>query len=239
MYQEIIDGKDLVVKETSQYRWFEYGGPSVQTIMNKADVVQVITPVCQSLLLFLLFVEKPQKVLSLGLGGASCERALSKVESLSITSVEASQSIIDMSRSYFYIPDNVDVICQNAELYLQETTEKFDVILCDLFIDDENPQFMFTTAFYSQLDIITTNNAVVMLNIKVKTEQPLIFIILAIKKQFPYIGLIEFDDYSNIVLMCCTHELPIKEMLKKKLDNFTTISFNSLHKAIEQMRYIP
>ena len=239
MYQKDVNGKVLQVKETADYRWFEYGGKSVQSLMNKLTPEQIVTPVCQSLLLFVLLQSKPFKVLNLGLGGGDFERTLSGVPNISLTSIEASQSIIDISKKFFYLPSEVKVICQQAEQFIYQTESNYDVIICDLFIGESNPAFIFTSEFYKQLGKITNNKSLIMVNFQVNSEQALLSALLAIKQYFPHIALIEFKDYSNIVVMCCKSTLTSKDVLEKRLTEYKFINFTDLNKAIHNMIYIP
>lgn len=239
LYQQVVDGALLSVKENKGYRWFEYGGESIQSIMDKSDIKNILSPISQSLLLFLLFETKHHKVLNLGLGGASLERALVSIPNLHLTSVESSQPIIDIAKQFFKLPNKVEVVCQKAEQYVERSTKVFDVVLCDLFINDKSPNFLFTDKFYLQLKSITTSKAVVMINIYSQTSEQLLLALFAMKDHFPYIALIEFDDYANIVIICSSQQLPEKALLAQRLENFKSMAFTCLDKAINKMRYIP
>jgi len=239
LHQQVLGGYLLEVKETSQYRWFEYDGASIQSLMSKAAQEKVIMPVSQSLLLFLLLENNPTNILSLGLGGASIERALVAIPNIKITAIDASQPIIDMARRYFYLPNSVEVYCQQAEQFVEETTIQYDVVLCDLFIGEKNPEFLFTELFYKQLSQITSCKAVVSLNIKAQNNEQLLNMLFTIKKYFPNIVLIEFEDYSNIVIICSYQTIPNQTILQQRLLDFTGVDLSGLDRAIEKMSYIP
>jgi len=239
LHQQDIDEVTLTVKDTAQYRWLEYGGKTVQSLMDKEQPERLITPVFQSLMLFLLFDNKAINVLNLGLGGACFERALATIPNLLLTSVEASQPVIDIAKQYFTVPKKVNIVCKRAEEFILQTKIKYDVVLCDLFIDERSPEFIFTQNFYFQLDAITSNKAIVMINLQVDTNERLLQTLLFIKTYFPYIALIEFDDYKNIVIICSLHEIPAREILHERLASFTHLSFSYLDKFIEKIRYMP
>jgi hypothetical protein len=232
------DGIELIVKETEKYRWFEYGGSSTQSLMNKNEPEKILMPVYQSLLLFLLVKNTPLNILNLGLGGASIERTLATIPNLSLTSVDASQAIIDMAKRYFNLPPKADVVCQQAELFIKQTKNVYDVLLCDLFIGEKNPKFLFKSAFYQQLLKISSANAVVMINLQADTDAQLLHALLAIKSYFSFVVLIEFDDYSNIVIMASLQEIPSKDILLQRLAKFSLVEFTCLDNLIEKMRYI-
>lgn len=236
--QKMIDGVLLVVKETDQLRWFEYGGFSIQSVMNKHLSTKILTPVSRSLLLFLLFKKTPLSILNLGLGGAALERALVTIPNLTLTAVEASQSIIDMATSYFNLPKQVKVFCQKAEQYIDQTTEVYDVVICDLFIGEKSPDFLFSSNFYEQIANITTEQAVLMINIQADTNQELFNALSAIKKQFPHIALVEFTDYSNIVLICSLQKIPDLSILVKDTTELTQSILFNIDRLLDKVIYI-
>jgi hypothetical protein len=38
LVHKIIEGRSLTIKETTQYRWFEYGGDSIQSLMELSNL---------------------------------------------------------------------------------------------------------------------------------------------------------------------------------------------------------
>ncbi|MDX1735557.1 MAG: hypothetical protein R3228_14380 [Halioglobus sp.] len=239
LHTQDVCGRMLTVKETAEHRWFEYGGQSVQSIMNKAKPEQLVTPVSQALLIFLLFDGQPRKILNLGLGGASLERALANVPGCVVTSVEKYQPVIDIARRFFKLPQQAHVVCQSAEQFVQTADAKYEAVLCDLFFDEKLPGFLATEEFFFQLYKITSDKAVVMLNTQVETEEELLSILIAVRKHFPYIALIEFERYKNVVMICSSHKIPSRALLRKGIANYTQVAFSCLERAIAAVHYIP
>lgn len=239
IHSEDVDGSMLVVKESAEYRWFEYGGQDMQSLMSLHQPEQLFTPVSQSLLFFILWKSKPLKVLNLGLGGASFERTLSTLSSILLTSVEVSQPIIEMAKQYFKLPKKVHVICESAENFIHTTQNKYDVVLCDMFFKEKSPDFLFSEHFYAQLKQITLSKSVVIVNLQAETDEQLLLALFEIKKSFPYIALIDFNDYKNIVIIGSDHEIPAREFLQEQLANIKSINLHELEKIIPRIRYIP
>jgi spermidine synthase len=237
--EEMVEGNRLVVKENKHYRWFEYGGQSIQSLMATSHPQQIVMPVAQSLLLFYLFKKMPLSVLNLGLGAGTLERSLSTFSGVSVTSVESAKSIIDMAKKYFYLPDIIDVVCQDALQFVLQTKEQFDVVLCDLFIGEKNPAFLFSGDFYQRLVNITTEHAVISLNINAESNQQLFQILSTIKHFFPYVGLIEFIDYSNLVIIASKSDIPNQQTLKQTLSETSELANLNLEAAINKLTFIP
>ncbi len=62
-----------------------------------------------------------------------------------ITAVDADKVIIDLAKKYLQsnLKDKIEYICDDAEKFGLNTKQKFDLVLFDVFIDDETPiQFM-------------------------------------------------------------------------------------------------
>jgi len=236
LHQQYIAGVKLLVKETDEYIWFEYGGSVTQSVMNKKNSEQIASPVSQALLLFLLFRVEPLTLLILGSGGGAIERALVTSDHVRITSIEVSQEIIDVSRKYFKFPEKVEIICDSAKGFICNTKIEYDIVCCDMFIDSNNPGFMFKENFYDDLSSITTPNAIIMINIQVDSETSLLELLLKIRKYFPYVSLIEFYDYENIIAICSKCELTVElNVLNKNTDPI----FMGLYKEIKNIYSIP
>lgn len=242
--QHMIDGFLLEIKENERYKWFEYGGTSIQSLMNKEQPEKVMMPVAQALLLFILFKKTPIRLLNLGLGGASLERLLMALPNTFVTTVEHSQTIINMAKQHFNLPEQVDVVCEDALQFIQRSEGGYNVVLFDLFIGEKNPEFLFDANFYQQLNTITCPNSIIAINIKADSNEHLIRTLLAIKYYFRHIALIEFSDYSNIVILASTDPIPDKESLQQAFIDFTESNLScsrwvDLQAAIDKISYIP
>lgn len=258
LYEHNIGVDKVTVKETEIYRWFEYGDESIQSLMDKDNIENITSPIAQAFLLFILMNDKVTNsclidnistdsinVLNLGLGGASIERALTSNNMINITSVEASETIIAIAKNYFNLPESSTVFCQKAETFIEQCNHKFDVILCDIFVNSKNPPFLFTNKCYQQFKRISKENTQVIINSKIDDAKQLIDLLFIIKQHFSHIALIEFDIYSNLFIVCSNTKIPSKEKLHKNLKKITqntylnTLQHTELATVIENMRYIP
>ncbi|PKF60422.1 hypothetical protein CW745_15265 [Psychromonas sp. psych-6C06] len=239
LHQQNLHGHTLVVKESEPYRWFEYAGSSIQAILNKNLPAQIVSPVAQTLLIFLGVNQHSQKVLNLGLGGGAVERALSVQRNIHLTSIEKSQAIIDVAKQYFQLGDNSKIICQPAEHFINSTTEQYDTVLCDIFIGESNPAFLFQDTFYRQLLSISSSKAVLIINLRFESEEQLLNYILMLRSHYAHIALLEFEHFSNIVLLGSVNKLPDKQQLQKQLYTYESSGAHSFGAILNKMRYIP
>lgn len=238
LYSAVMDGLLLEVKETQRFRWFTYGGDTPQSIMDRSAPDALTTLVSHAMLLFVLFDRQSKHVLNLGLGGGTFERALAEHSAFKMTSIESSQAVIDIAKRFFSMHSGSAPICQNANQFVQSTQEVFDVVLCDLFVEERLPDFLSSEPFYAEVKRITRDDAVLVLNLQADSEAELLEILVAIRQRFSYIALFEFDNYKNVIAVCSASELPDKHVLNERLAGYAQIDFSCLSDAVQSAIYI-
>lgn len=96
-----------------------------------------------------------QEVLILGLGLGSIPYTLERVfsQKYHYTAVEIDEVIIDLAHRYTlqHIESSVEVISTDAQWYVAQTTQTFDLICMDVFQDDEVPEDFEEIAFLENL----------------------------------------------------------------------------------------
>jgi len=239
IYSNEINNEKLEVREYQQYRWFTLGGNVIQSVIDLEHTNNLLLPIPQSMLLFLLWKKLPIKLLNLGMGAGSIERHLTKVPKVKVTSVEKYPEVILMAKEYFSLPSRQVIHQVSAENYLSDNEQKYDVILADIFYQQKNPEFLSYSNFYKSLFNSITKNGVVLCNFFVENKQRLIEVLTAINKYFKYIAIIEFKDYKNMVLIFSRAAIPLpKSLLDENYQQKLTSSID-FAPFIEQMHYIP
>jgi spermidine synthase len=86
----------------------------------------------------------PSNLLLLGLGGGSVVSIIRDEYRLAlpVTAVEKDPEVIRIAHEYFGLGgySNVDIVCMDAEEYARQATQRFSLIIIDLFIDNEVPE---------------------------------------------------------------------------------------------------
>gem|GEM_PF-1632089 len=239
LYRTYLSGELLEVREEYNYRWFHYGGDKVQAVIDTANPENILLPVPQSMLIFLLWQKPPFHVLNLGMGAGTIENALSKLLCVEVTSVEAELAIIKIAKRYFLSSKNSNVIHHKAEEFLQVTAPHYDIILCDIFFQQQSPKCLYRSTYYQNLKKKLRRSGTVFINLFPENEENLLHIMSVSRPYFKHAALIEFDDYQNIVLILSQVSLPTKEQLTS-WDNLpgklTNISFKE---HINNLHYVP
>ena len=105
-------------------------------------------------------IQKQKNILVLGLAAGSVVETL--VEEVKfrgqIHGVDIDKDVIEIGRQYF----NLDKI--------KNTPIRYDLVIVDIFQDDQMPAFLFAPAFFSQLKKILNKKGVILFNTIVKTK---------------------------------------------------------------------
>jgi spermidine synthase len=125
--------------------------PTIQSRMLKAEPEKLMLDYTRTMMGFLLFQPKPQRIAMIGLGGGSlakyCRR---KLPSTDFTAIELSSAVIAL-RDQFQIPANgpqFRIICADGAEYLRRAATPFDVLLVDGFDAGGQPEQLCSAAFY-------------------------------------------------------------------------------------------
>lgn len=237
--EQVVENQLLQVKETELYRWFELAGSNPQSVMSKKQPHKILTPVYQTLLLFLLVKQGHLDLLNLGLGGGSLERFLAQYSQIKMSAVDASKAVIDIAKKYFQLPEQVHLFCQPAQRYLNAINHQYDVIICDLFVGKHNASCLQEETFYQQLKKVSKLDSLLMLNLRPESDQQLLQQLLMIKGFFPYLLLFEFSDYANVVVMASQQALPNQSLLQQRLAEYPELLSTGVEQALEKMHVIP
>lgn len=107
-----------------------------------------------------------KKILILGVGLGSVVRLLDQQKSIeSIVAVDIDPVIIELAKKYW--PETSKKIkttfyTADAVKWISKNTEKFDLIISDIFIDIETPENVTTHQFLSKLSPIINENGILM-----------------------------------------------------------------------------
>ncbi len=107
----------------------------LQSSMQKSHPHRLIVGYTQYMMLPLL-VKIPKNVLVIGIGGGSFLRFLHyHFPQAQIDATDNCQETLDVSNRYFSLPqsDQINIFNKSGEVFLQECTKKYDLIMIDAF----------------------------------------------------------------------------------------------------------
>ncbi len=107
---------------------------------------------------------KEKDILILGLGGGILANVLERY-SHSITGVEIDPRIMGCAKKYFGLSPKVKAVCEDAQWWIQKDTNKYDVIIMDLFNGEEPPAYLLTKENFERIKSrLMKKNAILIIN---------------------------------------------------------------------------
>jgi len=189
------------VREHENVRWMQIGSDHIQAIIDVSQPEEPLAISNQVMLLALIFQSQPHTVLNLGLGGGSLERFfLSHFPNTRMTSVEVSETVIDIARDYFFLPTEHEVITQSAPTYMARNKEQFSIIFTDIFIQGSHPQCLFDSVFYRDCYRSLTESGVLVINSVPGSESELGQLLAALREHFDTVAIFNAPDSSNYIV---------------------------------------
>lgn len=174
-------------------------------------------------------------VLILGMGtgtyATQCERYY---DNMSIEGVEIDEKIIDLSREYFELPEDMNVVTYDGRAYLAAVDKKYDIIMVDAYQDITIPFQMSTVEFFTMVKEHLKEDGVMVVNMNMKgTEEGNINQYLAdtIASVFSYVYTVDVNGSSNRELFACQK----KDALEVMHENMEQIEQSELKKMMYQV----
>ena len=107
-------------------------------------------------------------ILVLGVAGGSVIKTLINDVGYKgkITGVEIDTEIINIANTYFKLDKipNLEIYIEDAFEFVLKTKNKYDLIIIDVFQDTKMPNFLFERFFTDRLDMILSNNGIILFN---------------------------------------------------------------------------
>ena len=112
-----------------------------------------------------------QKVLVLGLGtGTFAKQCTEYFPGISVTGVEIDETIAALSRTFFRLPESVEVSVYDGRAYLQ-TAGQYDVIMVDAYQDITIPFQMSTVEFFTEVKAHLKEGGVMVVNLNMRSQR--------------------------------------------------------------------
>ena len=151
-----------------------------------------------------LMAEKAEDVLILGLGtGTFAELCLERFPGCEVTGVEIDEKIVDISREYFGLPEEVNAIVGDGRAWLTASEEKWDVIMVDAYQDITIPFQMSSVEFFTEVREHLAPGGVMVVNMSMRSESAGSmneYLMDTIQSVFPYCGAVRVANGTNMEL---------------------------------------
>jgi len=120
------------------------------------------------LALALAFQPEPTRVLILGVGGGSFPKRLHRdFPQVVVDAVDIDPQVLAIARHYFQVPEDsrLRLHAQDGRRFVQQTTDRYDLIFLDAYNSDTIPFHLTTREFYRELEARLAPGGIVVSNI--------------------------------------------------------------------------
>lgn len=157
-----------------------------------------------------LMAEEAEDVLILGLGsGTFAEQCLEYFPGCSVTGVEIDEKIVDISREYFGLPEEVNAIVGDGRAWLTDSEEKWDVIMIDAYQDITIPFQMSSVEFFTEVYEHLAPGGVMVVNMSMRSESEGSmneYLMDTIRSVFPHCYAVRVSGGTNMELFASADE---------------------------------
>ncbi len=177
---------------------------AVQSVINIDQPYQLVMKNLQYLMGVLLFIPTPKKILLLGVGGGSMIHFLQHyLPESHITGIDFNAELISVAQKQMMLPppDNkLTYIIQDAQQYIENTEEQFDLIIADIFEGNYSPAWLLEQTFLQKIKSLLSDEGAITFNLLISSEPFFKKFYQSLYKVFNSQTLcLEHEDYENIL----------------------------------------
>ena len=125
---------------------------ATQSVMHKADPDNLVLGYTRTMMGFLMFQPKPERIAMIGLGGGSLAKyCLRHIPDVHFTAIEINPRVIALRDKFRIPPDGpkFKVICADGAVYVRNRSKLVDVLLIDGFNQDGQARQLCSAEFYA------------------------------------------------------------------------------------------
>ncbi len=154
-------------------------------------------------------IQKFNAILILGVAGGSVIKTL--VDEIrfkgKVTGVEIDGEIIEIANKYFNLNKikDLEIVIENAELFVKKSTYIYDLIVIDIFQDNFMPDFLFEIDFIKNIQQLISNNGFVIFNTMILTtndeQRNSDFLLNFNSPNFKIIKLSKLEKFNELIII--------------------------------------
>ncbi len=180
--------------------------PTIQSRMLKADPARLVLDYTRTMMGFLLFQPKPERIAMIGLGGGSLAKYCRlKLPDSDFTAIEISREVIAL-RKEFAIPEDGShfrIICADGAEFMRGELESFDVLLIDGFDSGGQPGQLCTATFYDHCQAALRTRGIFVVNLCADDPACSSHIARIDDSFYGKTLVVEADEGENIIVFSC------------------------------------
>jgi len=178
LYEKESPYNTIVVTENDRglrTLWFERNGAR-QSVVDVDDPEHLELPYLRSMLVGLALVERPQRILVVGLGGGTLPRFIHEhYPKTTLDVVDIDPDVVDVARRFFGFREDATLRAHVADgrRFIEESRVRYDIIFLDAFGSENIPYHLATREFLEAVRRALGPKGVVLGNIWSRASNPL------------------------------------------------------------------
>jgi len=176
LFEKVSPFTTVVVTRDGPFRILRFRGPEGDVEQSRCDQrhpLHLYHEYSRMQLVGLLYGPPPERVLVVGLGGASLPKALAAaVPGVTVDSVEIDPVVAEAARRFFFYREGprVRTFVEDARTFAARTADRYDLVFLDAFAGDEIPYPLRTREFYLQVRGLLAPGGRVVANLMRRSE---------------------------------------------------------------------
>lgn len=186
-----------------------------QTVVKPGDPDHIELPYPRVMFAGLAFVEKPQRVLAIGLGGGTLPSFLRKhYPKMTIDVVDIDPDVVDVAKRFFGFREDaaMHAYVDDGRRFIETCGNTYDIIFLDAYNSDNIPYRLATREFLQAVQKALTPRGIVVGNVWSGNSSPLYrSMIRTYQDVFDELFILDVQDTPNKILIA----LPGKRQVKR------------------------
>jgi len=205
IFNQKNDEGEIRVWQQYDRRWLDFNDGLVQSeiILNSPELLPL--PLNRAMLAGMMFVEQPKRVLLAGLGGGATARYFAACfPDIAGEAVEKSEVVANIARDYFDFPadEQWQIVREDIVDYVQDCPHKYDLIVIDIAIEQNTPEWLLDRTFLQQCRSLLTENGHIALNLLVDDANAFLHSVSNIRAVFDrHVVCLSLPNYRNTIVM--------------------------------------
>jgi spermidine synthase len=170
-----IDGHAVQIDREEQLLSLHFNNGLIESQIDTTDSSVLPLIGNRQMLSCLMFGHAPQKVMLVGCGGGSIARWFNNhLPDTQGIALEQSATIINLALRYFQFPsaqDSWQIVQAEAQHYLQNHEELYDLIIVDIEVNQQTPDWVSSEAFLLNCQRLLTVNGAININLIADTPE--------------------------------------------------------------------